>query len=229
MKRQGEWVWPVLVDGLTPIVLVWLLQNTMWKRPSGSHALWLLAAYIIFCVALLSLRKLEPAPHADYDWLSTRLRGVLAVLFGVSLSLALAFQLGFLESVTIANGFEMGEGESAAFFVFAPGAWLGISLLYVIFLAFRVTPTVSQGESRFQWRGVWGLIGLQGMLVTAVLQATSITNLPLNNSIKITAVFLWLCLLFVPPRLIYLRRFPNRVGLATLLILLAFSAVLISL
>jgi hypothetical protein len=174
------------------------------------------------------LRKLRPIPPATGDWLSPTVRGVLAGLFGLALTTLLAWQLGFFQSFPSADPMVLGEGEAAAYFVFAPGAWIGVSMLYILFLAFPVNETVAATNGRFLPFALVGLLGTGLMLAVVVAQVRPI--LPAGNAALWVVIALLLALLFIPPRLLYASRFFPVSGRATviamvsLLVLLAAGA-----
>ncbi|MCA9972402.1 MAG: hypothetical protein KC425_19405 [Anaerolineales bacterium] len=172
------------------------------ERPSGVHALWLVGVYVLFMAAVFVLRKRLP-PVADAAsgwwrfWLDRRTRTGLALLFGLAMMSALAYQLGYFDVFLTVGPENVNEGESSALFVFGPSAWLFLSLFYVLILAFPV-------------RG--GETAVSPVLLLPLLLA--INGMALFGSALLAAllpegVYLWLLplfgllwLLFAPPRLL---------------------------
>lgn len=205
----------VLVDALTVLSTPLLIPSLAARmaEPSGMSAFYLALVYIPFLAGIFLLRKLRPLPPATGTWLSPPIRGVLAGLFGLVLTTVLAWQLGFFESFPSAVPMVLGEGEAAAYFVFAPGAWIGVSMLYILFLAFPVNETVDGPDGRFL---VYTIIGLvTPVLLMGILAAQGQALLPHGNRLAWAMVaWLLLLMLFVPPRLLYLSRFTSIPGRA---------------
>lgn len=206
---------PLLVDGLALVVL-WVWGGTAvstLQTPSGFNAIYLIGAYILMCAGVYLIRKLEPGPGvgawAEQSPLLARpTRIVLGVVFGLAMMTVLAFQLGYFNSIFIVDTLALGEGESATLFAFAPGAWLGMSLLYTAFLALKVTPTVVWGNGRYPWQALFGLLGVNAMFVFLAIQLKAILALITNPGVigPVLLTFLAFLLLFAPPRLVYLAK-----------------------
>ena len=222
---------PLLVDGLALAVL-WLWGNTAvstLQTPSGFNAIYLIGAYILMCGGVFLIRKLEPGPGVG-GWaeqsplLARPTRIVLGVVFGLAMMTVLAFQLGYFNSIFVVDTLALGEGESATLFAFAPGAWLGMSLLYTAFLALTVTPTVSWGNGRYPWQALFGLLGVNVMFVFLAVQLKAVLALITNPGVigPVLLTFFAFLLLFGPPRLVYLAKQRGVGGVSFLL--LAFAA-----
>lgn len=211
----------LLVDAATLLVILLILPTfrPMMAEPSGMNTLYLTLVYIPFLIGIFMLRKLQPTPPATGAWLSPVVRGVLAGLFGLMLTTLLAWQLGFFESLPSADPRVLGEGEAAAYFVFAPGAWIGVSMLYILFLAFPVNETVEPTAGRYTAFSILGLITTGLMLVMMIAQDQAL--LAFNGSIGWMLVGFGLLLaLFIPPRLLYASRvfaLPSRPATITLM------------
>ncbi|MEZ4515867.1 MAG: hypothetical protein R3C44_03170 [Chloroflexota bacterium] len=184
------------------------------------------AVYILFLVGVFMLRKLLPAPPADGEWWSPVVRGILAAIFGLLLTTALAWQLGFFESLPSADPRVLGEGEAAAYFVFAPGAWLGVSMLYILFLAFPVNETIPESKGQFLAYALFGLITPALMLVAMAAQGQ--VMLPGTNPILwFIGAVITLLIMFIPPRLLYASRVFPIPGQAATLSLISLSVVIL--
>ena len=94
------------------------------------------------------LPRLRPMDGGDGEWAQRNWRVALAVAFAAIMSLAIAWQLGFFRSGLQVDTRDLGEGGSASYFVFGPGAWLGFSALYVLVLGFTVRPSLPPGGPR---------------------------------------------------------------------------------
>jgi hypothetical protein len=220
---------PIVADGLALLLLLF------WLRPlaarlqdqSSLNVLWLGGAYILLWLGVYVIRKLEPAAAAPaLTWTAPRVRGALGILFGLAMMTAVAWQLGFFDVALTIDPMELGEGEAASFFVFAPSAWLGLSLFYVIVLAFNVTPTIGRGAGNYPWLALAGLLGVNAMLLlaTAQLRAIAASIVGGGRLFWFAAAFLTLLLLFGPPRLLYLSRQPRLSAAVTFLVLVAYCA-----
>ena len=220
---------PVVADGLALLLLLFWLRPlaARLQEQSGLNVVWLGGAYILLWLGVYVIRKLEPAPAApSLTQPAPKIRGALGLLFGLGMMTAVAWQLGFFDVALTIDPMALGEGEAASFFVFAPSAWLGLSLLYVIVLAFNVTPTVGRGTGTYSWLALAGLLGVNTMLLLAAAQLRAIAIDITGNGrlFWFAAAFLTLLVLFGPPRLLYLSRQPRLSAVATFLILLLYCA-----
>ncbi len=188
------------------------------RRATNVAALTLV--YFVFCVAVYLIRKLEPqlaAAEAKVHvpaWLTTRLTmTILAVIFGLTLAVLLLQLLGYWESVLLVDDRRLGAGESSAFFVYAPGAFLAASLFYILVLSAPTRETILVGSRRYVPLALLGLAGVNGMmlLLTAVFQ-----SLLLPWYLLLPA----LLLLFGPPRVWYLCKRPSLLPLISFLLML---------
>ena len=220
---------PIVADGVALLLLLFCLRPlaVRLQDQSGLNVVWLGGAYILLCLGVYVIRKLEPAPAAPaLTQPAPRIRGALGLLFGLAMMTAVAWQLGYFDVALTFDPIELGEGEAASFFVFAPSAWLGLSLFYVIILAFNVRPTVDRGASNYPWLALAGVLGVHAMLLLATAQLRAVATVVTGNGrlLGLAAAFLTLLLLFGPPRLLYLSRQPRLSAAATFLVLLAYCA-----
>jgi hypothetical protein len=222
---------PWLADGVA-LGLLWLLLPTAvstLQAPSAINVIYLIGVFGLMCAGVFLVRRLEPGagrtaePHRVQPlWLA------LGVLFGAAVMTVMAFQFNYFASVFAVDTLALGEGQSATLFVFAPGAWLGTSLLYAAFLALPITPKVAEGNGRYPWQAFIGLLFINSMFIFMVAQLKAVFALVGGPSYFIAfpmALGLFL-LLFGPPRLLYLNRQGGMAGLS-LMLLTAVSALLI--
>lgn len=187
------------------------------------------SVFVLFCISVYLLKKLEatPAPAAAVhvpDWLLTaRSLRMAGFLFGVWIAAGLAHQLGYFDLMLAVDDRVLGAGESSAFFVYAPGSWLGGALIYALILSSTAPPRFQLSQPRYRWIAFAGLLGVNGMLlVTAVaLNALIYTLAPVWVGLVGLALLL---LLFAPVRLIYFQRQPSVTVLISHLILLLVAA-----
>ncbi len=227
---------PFVADGLFLMILLGGGDTavTQLQTPGGLNVVYLLVAYGLMCAGVYMLRKLQPAPdvgrwNESHPLLSRPARIVLGVLFGLAVMTLMAFQFGYFESFFQVNTLELGEGESAIFFVFAPGAWLGTSLLYTAFLALRVTPTVAEDDGRYPWLAFLGLLLVNGAYLFVAWQWQAIAALIAPAGLLGPGVLALLVftLLFGPPRLVYLSRHRSWAGV-TFVVVTAVAAGLVN-
>lgn len=222
---------PILADTLAWLLSTFLLPAliSQMRVQSSLNVLLLVLFYGLLCVGVILIRKLEPGrpSHRFPPFLLARpTRMILGILFGIAMMLAISYQLNFLDAILETDASVLDEGESAAFFVFAPGAWLGISLLYALFISFAVTPTIPKGSSRYPWLALAGLLGVNGMLlmVTALGKAIAQQVSAGPTVAWFLATYALLLLLLGPPRLLYLKKQPYPNALVTFLVLLGYCA-----
>lgn len=214
----------LLPDLLAILLLLW------WPRPlagwlmppAGINVIAIAVIYALFCVAVYGLRKLE-APGATVPALlaSRNRRVALGILFGSALMLAVSHQLGYLDSLLVADARALGEGEAAVFFVLAPGAWLALALFYVLILGSEFETTVAPGDGRFRRIAFLGLLGSHAMLVTAVAELDAVVAGGVAEALILLVLLL---LLFGPPRLFYHARFPGPAALISFAVVLLVAA-----
>ena len=218
---------PLLADSLATILLFWLMPQLarLFSTPSGLNALLVLVGYILFSTGVFLLRKLEGIGDVSEGPIIIPSRRQvfigLAILFGIGMMLFLAQQLGYLNLI-FTDPYSLGEGQAAAFFVFAPSAWLGVSLLYIPVLAFTVTPTIMPGTVRYEIQSLYALLTSNGMLLLAAAQLKALINDGGFGSFIFSLLLLaaW----FGPPRWLYWEKRPSLPSLVTFgLLLLLYS------
>jgi hypothetical protein len=216
---------PLLADGLTLLLLGLLLPTavTLLQTPSAINVIFLVSAYGLMCLGLYLIRRLEPSLGSRVESPPQRARTLwlgLGVLFGACVMTAMAFQFNYFAAIFEVDTLALGEGESATFFVFAPGAWLGTSLLYAAFLALPLTAKVAETDGRYPWQALIGLLGLNSMFLFVVAQTKALLVLfgGFNFALSFVLGFVLLLLLFGPPRLLYWHKQPGLASLSFLLL-----------
>jgi hypothetical protein len=210
---------PALVADAAGVIAMFLLFPPLAERlnePGGLNALLLSGGFVVFCLGVFWLRRLRPMGGEDGEWAARNWRVALAVLFALVMSLAIAWQFGFFRSGLQVDTRELGEGGSASYFVFGPGAWLGFSALYVLVLGFTVRPSVAPGSGRWGAVATLGLLAANAMLLLLSAQAQVLAG---EAALWLPLLYAGLLLLFLPPRLVYIARgpgFPSPAGYVTL-------------
>jgi hypothetical protein len=211
----NKWDWPaVAADGLGILggffLLPWL--TAQMRAQTTGNVLLLLLFFILFCTAVYLIRKLEPhggPPIVPEAWLRPLPLRILAILFSAVLIVIILDQFTYWELIFIVDDRELGAGESSAFFVYGPGAWLGVTLFYVLVLSAGVRPTIARGTSRYQPLAALGLLLVNGMVVvgTAVFAAT-LTRWQFATPLIAVPLLLAAAAFWLPPRLWYLTKQP---------------------
>jgi hypothetical protein len=181
--------------------LVDRLQTT-----GGMNALLVGGAFLFFCVGVYLFRLLKVTPSGDSRWLSRGAGIALALVFAFVISLAIAWQMGFFASMGLVDTRELGEGGSAAYFVFAPGAWLAFSLLYVLVFAFNVTPRIEPVGLGYAIAALIGLIAADIMLLVLAAQGRAVLSAVGAGAWWAIVAMILLIVLFLPPRLLFVAR-----------------------
>jgi hypothetical protein len=199
--------------------------------PSGLNTLLVGLGYILFCIGVFRLRKLENDPTKLEQpsrllqfLMERRTRMVLGVLFGIGMMLFISQQLGYLE-LLFTDPYSLGEGQAAAFFVFAPSAWLGVSLFYIPVLAFTVTPTIAAHTSQYMGQSLFALLATNGLLLLGTAQLRAVSS---GGFGWFVLALILLLIWFAPPRLVYVEKQASALPLLTFLPLLLTCAWLIA-
>ena len=224
---------PILADAAGAGAAILLLPTLaeLLAEPGTINVLLLGGAFVVYCTAVYLIRKLEPSADAERvsrlpTWLTqTMTMRLLAIFFALALAAELMQQFGYWESVLVVDDRVLGAGESAAFFVYAPGAWIGASLFYVLVLSASVRVTIEVGSRNYAGLALLGLLGVNGMLLlgTAVLQSTQF----FSGWLGTIGAFGLLVLLFLPPRVWYLAKRPSLLAALSYLVLLGVCAWLV--
>lgn len=184
-------------------------------EPSGVNALRFTGGFLLFCLGVFWLRRLRPMAGGG-EWASRGWRIGLAAVFALVMSLAIAWHLGFFRSGLTVDTRTLGEGGSASYFVFGPGAWLGFSAVYILVLGFTVTPSIDPAGGRWPVVATLALLATNVMLLLFSAQARVIVG---GAGLWLPLVFALLLVLFLPPRLVYVARgpgFPSPAGYVVL-------------
>ncbi len=232
MKQNQRFltILPVLADaaGAAAVILLLPTLSALFAESSTVNVLILGVAFVLYCTAVYLIRKLEPGADAERTsrlptWLTqTVTMRLLAILFALVLTVEFLRQFGYWESIFVVDDRVLGAGESSAFFVYGPGAWIGVTLFYVLVLSASVRVTIEEASRNYVGLALLGLLGVNGMLLlgTAVLQATNL----FSGWLGTIGGFLLLGLLFLPPRLWYLRKRPSLLATLSYLALLLLCA-----
>ena len=223
--QNGQFAIPLLADGLALILSLPLLPSlaNRFTTPSGLNALLIFAGYVLFCSGVFLLRKLADKPdRSDRPVRFTRqLFIILAIFFGIGMMLFLSQQLGYLDLI-FTDPYSLGEGQAAAFFVFAPGAWLGVSLFYIPVLAFTVTPTVAPDSGRYTFQSLFGLLAMNGMLLLAASQLKALAS---SSGVGwFVSSLVLLTIWFGPPRWLYEEKQSNSLSFLTFALLITWCS-----
>lgn len=186
--------------------------------------------FTFFCLAVYGIKRLRPVGSGGPPLaflLERRPLAVLAVFFSLSLTLAVAYVAGFLDSVVNVNRELLDEPSVTVYLLLTPASWFGLSLLYMLVVTAETEPDLSPDGGRYAVVSFLALAGvnLMAVMMTAVLQAVSARFGPAANGAFLAAlIFILYLLLFGPPRLLFLARQRSWTAVITFLPLLAFLA-----
>lgn len=229
-KQRLLTILPLLADaaGAAAVILLLPTLAALFAEPSTINVLIVGGAFVAYCTAVYLIRKLEPAADAERrsrlpGWLTqTRTMRLLAIFFALVLAVLLLQQLGYWDSIFVVDDRILGAGESSAFFVYGPGAWIAASLFYVLVLSASVRVTIEETSRNYTGLTLLALLGVNGMVLlgTAVLQSTNL----FSGWLGMVGAFVLLVLLFAPPRVWYLAKRPSLLATLSHLGLLLFCA-----
>lgn len=227
---------PLLSDLLTVGVAFLIVPALSARFQSFSFLNSVIAGlfFLVFCLAVYGIKKLRPATEDRPPLaflLERRPLSALAVFFSLSLTLAVSYVAGFLDSVVDINRGLLDEPSVTVYLLLTPASWFGLSLLYMLVITAETEPRETPGTGRHALVSFLALMGvnLMAVMITAVLQAVSARFGPVANGTLFSAiVFVLYLLLFGPPRLLFLARqrsWSAVISLPLLLGLLAWLAV----
>ena len=229
-KQRFLTILPLLADaaGVAGVILLLPTLTALFVEPSTINVLIISGAFVVYCTAVYLIRKLEPAADAERlsrlpAWLADPLTmRLLAILFSLALAVLFLQQFGYWDSIFVVDDRILGAGESSSFFVYGPGAWIGVSLFYVLVLSASVRVTIEEESRNYSGLALLGLLGVNGMLLlgTAVLQSLNV----FSGWLGMSGAFVLLGLLFAPPRIWYLAKRPSLLATFSYLFLLLFCA-----
>lgn len=226
---------PILAD-LTGLALVFLLLPALTVRFSQLgviNSVIMGFFFVLFCLSVYGIKKLDDNPKGNrllpHLFLDRRVLGALGVLFALSISLATAYVVGFLDSVVAINRGLLDEPAVTIYLLLTPASWFGLALIYMLVLNSDVEATVNRDEYRYLLVSFLSLSGINLMLVvaTAVWQAVwSRFALTEGATVFLILNFILNLLLFGPPRLLYLTKNPRPVAILTFVPLLITLTIL---
>jgi hypothetical protein len=226
---------PLIADaGAALLIFLWLPALSMrLVEPSGWNALVLVLLYLLFCIGVYLSRKLLPQSETGRwsppAWLTNpKIRGLLGFIFALFMATTFAYQLGYFEAIYQIRAGLLEEGSTAAFFVYAPGAWLGFSMLVILVLAFPVDSNIPPGNYRYAPLAFLSLVFTDALLVFSTAQTRAmVIGLDLSPGIDLWLVVLAaFTLSFFPARAIYQNRQPYLGGWLSFVLLLILAAYL---
>ena len=226
---------PLIADaGAALLIFLWLPALSLrLVEPSGWNALFLVLLYLLFCIGVYLSRKLlapsEAGRWSPPNWLMMpKVRGLLGLVFALFMATTFAYQLGYFEAIYQIRSGLLEEGSTAAFFVYAPGAWLGFSMLVILVLAFPVDSNIPPDSNRYTSLAFLSLVLTNALLVFSTAQTRAmVIGLELSPGINVWLVVLAaLTLSFLPARAIYQSRQPYLGGWLSFILLLTVAAYL---
>lgn len=186
--------------------------------------------FALFCLSAHGIKRLRRAESGRPPLaflLERRPLAVLAVFFSLSLTLAVSYVAGFLDSVVAINRGLLDEPSVTVYLLLTPASWFGLSLLYMLVITAETEPTLAPGSGRYGTISFLALAGvnLMAVMITAVLQAIIARFGPPADGLLLSGLLFGLhLLLFGPPRLLFLARQRSWTAVITFLPLLALLA-----
>lgn len=200
MMQRGAALIALAADALGLVAaILWLpALARQFARLTFANSAYLGGFFLLFLLAIDVFRRLRPAP-----WLRDRRLLFLAGLFAFVLSTAVAYSVGFLDSVAHMNREVLDEPSAAIYLLLSPASWLGLSLIYVLLLT-----TESEARPWQPLRAFLALVAANAIAIAlaAVARAFWLRLDPANGGLPILATLALALLLFAPPRLIYLGK-----------------------
>lgn len=235
MQHVTQRVIPFLADlvGVTLAFLLLPVLSEQLQELAFVNSLILGLVFVLFCLAVYGLKKLAPAlargaAPANGFLLQKRPLTVLGVFFALVFTLAVAYVVGFLDSVIGVNRFLLDEPAVTIYLLLTPASWFGLSLIYMLLLSSETEETVQPGSGRYAFFSLLGLSGvnLMAVVLTAVGVAFRARYAPSSVYLIAILTFLVYLLLFGPPRLLYQAKQPRPwwLGLLPFLPLLLYLA-----
>lgn len=212
----------ILTDLLSILLAIWLwvAATARFRQTNGLNAAIIGGVFALFCIGVYWLKKIRATETAVALPLSINQLRLLGIATGLALALGLAHQFGYFQAIQVADDRVLGAGESAAFFVYAPGAWLGAGLFYMLILS-STTPMRYAASDR--WRVGLGLFFVNAMAFVTAVETTAVFT---SSTWRGSLTLLLMLLLFLPPRLIYQQKQGSRQPLLSFGIYLLILVVL---
>lgn len=213
----------ILIDLLSILLAFWAIPSmrNYFRQTTAINAAVLGGVFVLFCFGVFFIKKLESTRNQESmdQWLTQRNLTIAGVLFGIVLAGAFAHQLDYFSLLLEVDDRVLGAGESSAFFVYAPGAWLGAGLIYTLVLSSQKPPRFQANTAVYQRMAVLGLLAVN---VMALFMAAELVSLFHHQTMLsgLLALILLLPLLFLPPRLIYLTKRNSQASLLTFIVYL---------
>lgn len=227
---------PLLADlaGLALVLLLLSPLGQQFQDLSFVNSVWMGFFFVLFCLAVFSLKKLRPFTAQEATFSSFLLSekntlGALGVLFALSISTATAYVVGFLDSVVAINRGLLDEPSVTIYLLLTPASWFGLALIYMLLLTSETEATVEPQTARYGVVSFLGLAGvnLMGVVLTAVWQALWQRFTGVDGAVWLVLLnFVLYLFLLGPPRLIYLSRNRSLLSMLTFLPLLLYLALL---
>ena len=220
---------PVIAD-LTGLFLYWTLVpilSSRFQQKSAVNALIIGGVYLLFCVAVYAARRLEGPAEGAYIQPGGFLV-FLAVFFGIFVSYMMADAAGVFDNLDALDP-SLSTAASAGLLV-GMILWLGLVFLYAGILLADIKPTIPQASTAFFWVELVALLGINLMVMVTVAQWEAIfadtvpyEGLGLGAKLLIfAATFAFFMLFYAPPRMLFLYKGQQPVGILTFLVQMTY-------
>jgi len=220
---------PVIAD-LTGLVLYWTLVPVLTNRfqqKSAASALIIGGIYLLFCMAVFAVRRLEGPAEGAYIQPGGLLI-FLAVAFGVFVSYMMADAAGVFDNLDALDP-NLSAAASIGLLVGAI-VWLGFIFLYAGILMANIKPTVAHASAAFFGVELLALLGINLMVMVTVAQweaffsdTVPYQGLGLGAKFLIfVPSFAFFMLFYAPPRLLFLYKGQQPISIITFLIQMTY-------
>lgn len=224
----------LLADLLAFALLFWLLPplSAQFQNLGFMNTVLMGLFFLIFCAATVGLKKLRVAPSGlamPQALLEKRFLAVLGVITALAISIATAYIAGFLDSVIAVNRGLLDEPSVALYLLLTPASWFGIALIFMLILTTETEATIEPTTARYGLVSFLSLLGvnLMGVVIAATWAAVWARFTTVQAGVFVLALqFLLFLLLLGAPRLIYLSRVRQLLPAGTLLLFVAYLALI---
>lgn len=224
----------LLADLLAFALALWFLPqlSQQFQNLAFFNSVLMGIFFLIFCFSVYGIKKLLPITLSGMTipslLLEKRLLSILGVFFALTISAAVAYVVGFLDSVVAINRGLLDEPSVTIYLLLTPASWFGLALIYMLVLSSETEPGVEPSTLRYGIVSLLSLLGINmmGLAFVAVGQAVSarFDTVPASATALLLNLLLFL-LLLGPPRLIYTARVRQIIPIASFLLLIAYFAV----
>jgi hypothetical protein len=221
---------PVIADVVAIILYLTLVPRltTRFQDKSALNAAIVGGVYVLFCVSVFYMRRLEGEAESAYLPSSAAL-AFFGVCFGIFVTYIMAEGAGVFDNPEVLDLDLDNTGVSVGLFV-GSIAWLAFFLLYPGILIADIQPSIARGSSPYFWVELLTLLGTNLMVIVTVAHweaifsdTTPYEGLGLGAKLLIFCLtFIFFLLFYGPPRLLFLSKKTHPTAVVTFLLQLGY-------